>query len=202
MFVLKKEMYHFNNSEKRKNLWVAGNTINTNNYVSDSWKSGLEFDAKLQFNSLGYFPFFSIIDAFLEKKQTSETYIQMLEESSRLLKCYSQLQRELILENIRKQYYSKLPSRLNSIYLCDSNQLEYWKEKLTIENVNLELFKVEVTGKIFKSNDSLLPKNGESYIVMKEQAKKYWEVDLTNLNDQKSEYLLQGKIKILEKCKI
>lgn len=37
MFVENKEMFHFNNSEKRKDIWTVGNQIDiTKNYVSDS----------------------------------------------------------------------------------------------------------------------------------------------------------------------
>ena len=53
---------------------------------------------------------------------------------------------------------------------------------------NIDLFKVEVTGNLFKSSDILLPDNGESINTMFEQAKKYWEADLTDISDEKSEY--------------
>lgn len=203
MFVRNQEMYHFNNSMKRKEIWTEGNTIDTtSNYVSDIWNNGLNFNVKAQFNSDEYFSFPVIIDAFLEKEHSSETYTEMLKEASRLLKCYSFLERELVLEEVRKKYYKRLPSRTSSIYLCDSNQIEYWKEKLTNQNGTPDLFRVEVNGKIFKSSADLLPKNGESFLTMVEQAKKYWEANLNNIDDKTSEYLLSGKIKILEKCKI
>jgi hypothetical protein len=201
MFVRNQVMYHFNNSEKRKDIWVEGKTIDTFNYVSDMWNNAINFNTKTKLNSDGYFSFPAIIDVFLEKEHSNETYTQMLKEASRLLKCYSLLERELILEEVRKKYYKKLPSRITSIFLCDSKQIEYWKEKLT-NNSEPDLFEVKVTGKIFKSNDELLPKSGESYLTMVEQAKKYWNADLKNIDEKTSEYLLEGKIKILEKCKI
>ena len=123
----------------------------------------------------------------------------MLQEASRLLKCYSTLQRELVLEEVRKRFFPELPSRKNALYLCDHNQLEYWKDELTIKGKNIDLFKVEVTGNLFKSSDILLPDNSESINTMFEQAKKYWEADLTNISDEETEYLFNGKVKILEK---
>ena len=70
---------------------------------------------------------------------------------------------------------------------------------LTIPGKNIDLFKVEVTGELFKSSDILLPDNSESINTMFEQAKKYWEADLTNISDEATEYLFRGKVKILEK---
>lgn len=89
----------------------------------------------------------------MKKEQDNETYIKMLQEASRLLKCYSTLQRELVLEEVRKRFFPELPSRKNALYLCDHNQLEYWKDELTIKGKNIDLFKVEVTGNLFKSSD-------------------------------------------------
>ncbi len=200
MFVENKEMFHFNNSEKRKDIWVVGNQIDTTkNYVSDFWNDGLYFSGKVNVTNGGMDPFYEVINTYLKKEQDNETYIKMLKEASRLLNCYSILQRELVLEEVRKRFFSELPSRKNSLYLCDCNQLEHWKDKLTIPGKNLDLFKVEVTGELFKSNDILLPDNSESINTMFEQAKKYWKADLTDISDEESEYLFNGKIKVLEK---
>ena len=137
--------------------------------------------------------------AVFEQMKQRNMHIKMLQEASRLLKCYSTLQRELVLEEVRKRFFPELPSRKNALYLCDHNQLEHWKDELTIKGKNIDLFKVEVTGNLFKSSDILLPDNGESINTMFEQAKKYWEADLTDISDEKSEYLFSGKVKVLEK---
>lgn len=200
MFVENKEMFHFNNSEKRKDIWTVGNQIDiTKNYVSDFWNDGLYFSSRVNVASGGISPFSEVINTYLKKEQDNETYIKMLQEASRLLKCYSTLQRELVLEEVRKRFFPELPSRKNALYLCDHNQLEHWKDELTIKGKNIDLFKVEVTGNLFKSSDILLPDNGESINTMFEQAKKYWKADLTDISDEKSEYLFSGKVKVLEK---
>ena len=200
MFVENKEMFHFNNSEKRKDIWKVGNQIDTTkNYVADFWNGGMNFSGKVNVDNGEMLPFFNVINGYLEKDQDKETYIKLLEETSRLLKCYSMLQRELILEEVRKRFYPQIQSRKNVLYLCDYNQIEYWKDKLTMPGKNIDLFKVEVTGELFKSSDILLPDNSESINTMFEQAKKYWEADLTNISDEETEYLFNGKVKILEK---
>lgn len=200
MFVENKEMFHFNNSEKRKDIWTVGNQIDiTKNYVSDFWNDGLYFSSRVNVTSGGISPFSEVINTYLKKEQDNETYIKMLQEASRLLKCYSTLQRELVLEEVRKRFFPELPSRKNALYLCDHNKLEHWKDELTIKGKNIDLFKVEVTGNLFKSSDILLPDNGESINTMFEQAKKYWKADLTDISDEKSEYLFSDKVKVLEK---
>ena len=51
MFVENKEMYHFNNVEKRKDIWKVGNEIdNTKDYISDYWRNGLNFNGKVLTN--------------------------------------------------------------------------------------------------------------------------------------------------------
>jgi hypothetical protein len=203
MFVENKEMYHFNNSDRRKNIWIVGSEFDiTENYISDYWCNGLNFNGKVKVTSgtsEGMFPFYKVINSYLKEEQDKETYIKMLNEASRLLVNYSTLQRELILEEVRKKFYPELPSRKNIIYLCDFNQIEHWKNKLTKSGGNIDLFKVEVTGNLFKSSDILLPDDSESVNTMFEQAKKYWEADLSNISDNQSEYLFQGKVKILKK---
>lgn len=200
MFVENKEMFHFNDSEKRKDIWKVGNQIDTTqNYVADFWNGGINFSGKVNVDDGEMLPFFNVINRYLEEDQDKETYIKLLEETSRLLKCYSILQRELVLEEVRKRFYPQIQSRKNALYLCDYNQIEYWKNILTIPGKNIDLFKVEVTGELFKSSDILLPDNSESINTMFEQAKKYWEADLTNISDEATEYLFRGKVKILEK---
>lgn len=200
MFVEKKEMYHFNNSDKRKDIWIVGNIIDTaENYVADYWTNGLNFSGKVNVTSGGMDPFFEVINSYLKEDQDKKMYIKLLNEASRMLRCYSNLQRELVLEEVRKQFYPELPSRKNATYLCDFKQIEHWRDRLTIPNKDIDLFKVEVTGNLFKSSDILLPDNSESVNKMFEQAKKYWEADFSNISDDESEYLFTGKIKVLEK---
>jgi len=120
----------------------------------------------------------------------------MLEDASKFLKWYATVQREMVLEQVRKKLYPNLPSRKNSIWLCDSNQIEFWKEKLGNRG---ELFKVLVTGELFKTSDVFIPDDEMNILEMYEIAKKYWNPDFSDIDDSKTEYLFKGKIKVLEK---
>lgn len=199
MFVENKEMYHFNNVEKRKDIWKVGNEIdNTKDYISDYWRNDLNFNGKVLTNLGDEISFVGFIDSYLENEQDKETYIKMLKTARNMLSNYSALQREMILEAVRKDFYPDIISRKNAIYLCDNNQIEYWRDNLK-RNSEIDLFKVEVTGELFKSSDTLLPSRAESISKMYEQAKEYWAADLTDIDDVTCEYLFSGKIKVLEK---
>lgn len=170
---------------------------NTENYISSYYKGVLNFSANVPTNPDNEMVHFSdIIDDYLKRDQTQEMYIQMLETASDFLKRYATVQREMVLEEARKILYPNLPSRKNSIWLCDNKQIEFWKEEL---GNNSELFRVSVTGKLFKSSDIFIPDDRMNILEMYERAKKYWNPDFSEIDESKTEYLFQGKIKVLEK---
>lgn len=100
---------------------------------------------------------------------------------------------------IIKQFYKELPSRSKAIYLCKKEQLEYWKNTIAVNPKFCEVFKVNISGTIFKSNDSLLPDDSMSIMDTFIQAQKYWDADFSNIEEKETEYLFVGKIKVLEK---
>ena len=58
MFVENKEMFHFNDSEKRKDIWKVGNQIDTTqNYVADFWNGGINFSGKVNVDDGEMLPF-------------------------------------------------------------------------------------------------------------------------------------------------
>ena len=104
--------------------------------------------------------------------------------------------RELILEEERKQNFSSLPSRLHSIWVCEEEQIEFWEKCL---NGNTTLFRVQLNGDLFHSSYLFLPDEGLPANEIKEAAKKYWNpVFKTEEEIKKSEYLFQGEVKVLE----
>ena len=197
MFVENVELFHFNNNVRRNDIWQVGNEIdNTENYFSDYYNGALHFAANVPTTKNEMCHFSEIIDDYLTKEQDTETYIKMLETASVFLKHYSTVQREMVLEQVRKELYPYIPSRKNCIWLCDERQLEFWKEKLGNRG---DLFKVSITGELFKTSDIFLPDKEMNIIESYEQAKKYWNPDFSNIDESKTEYLFQGKLKILKK---
>lgn len=186
-------MYHINRNEN----WQVGekkdNTCASNNHffnVRTTKSSLIGFDGK---NANVR----EVIDEYLEKKTfNNEDLAELAKQTRDILHNYQILSRELTLEEIRKEFYSDRVSRKNCIWLCEKKQLEYWKDILK-DSINV--FKVRATGKVFKSNDKLLPDLAMSYNDQVEQAHKYWAPKYTELNDEKSEFLFIGHLEVLEK---
>ena len=64
-----------------------------------------------------------------------------------------------------------------------------------------DTYEVLVTGKIFKTNEQLLPDEEANYGDDYNQAFKYWYPKFKDVHECTNEYLTQGKIKILSKVK-
>ena len=198
MYVKNKEMYHFNNYERRKDIWTVGNTIDTDGYIADFWSYILQFNSLVMGDDGCTKPFHEVIDTFLKCDHDKKVYMKVLNDVSTILRRYSTVQRELILEDVRSKYYPDLPSRKDSIYLCSYEQIDYWKNTFD-RCTTCDLFKVSVTGELFKTSDYLIPRDSVSVSTMYEEAFDYWNADLKDLDSNGDEYLLRGRVKILEK---
>lgn len=201
MQVKEKEMYHFHNNKVYNDLWVPNNEIIVDDTFETSYLNILKFFTTAVNTSNGNKEAFNnIIDFYLKEKQDEETYIQMLKDAQNILRGVNIFKREQALEQVRKEKYPNLPSRKHSIWLCDKNQLEFWEEALSNTDINLDLYKVLVTGNLFKSSDCFIPNNYSNYETNLVEAEQYWNPIFTNEEqERKAEYLFQGKLKILKK---
>lgn len=200
MKVENKEMYHFHNNKIYNDLWVVNNEI----IVDDNFESAYLNVLKYFHNSVptkdgGTESFDIIIDNYLSQEQNKETLIDMLKEASHIIFGMKIFMRELALEEIRRQNYPNLPSRKHSIWLCDSNGIEFWKDQLSNHGqIPIDLYKVLVTGNLFQSSDEFLPNSFSNFETQLKEADNYWKAE--NIKEEyKMEYLFQGKLKILEK---
>ena len=201
MFVKNKEMYHFHNNSNYDSMWQVGNTVdNSKNFISDYFKTLLDFKPNVFVpQEKDYFPLDLVIDEFLQVNQPTEVYIALLKLSSGFLKNYEIMKREIALEEYRELHFPNLPSRKQAIWLLDEEQLDFWMQELEIKERNGSLFKVSVTGELFKTCDTFLPEKKMSLLESYQYAEKYWNPDFTQVDESKTEYLFQGKTKILEK---
>lgn len=199
MFVEDKKMYHIHTLNKYDELWIPGNTI----VVDDNFKSYFRqmdeitmagvLNQNEEIVSMDF-----VMRNFLQREKVSKKeYKDLIEHAANILHDMTIKEREGILEWVRQQSYSHLPSRTSSIWLTDEKNLEFWKEQLNREQ---EVFIVSATGNIFKSADRLLPSRVTTQPEMIEQSKAYWEAnDLKD--DDNIEYLFQGKLKLLRRFK-
>lgn len=202
MKVKEKEMFHFNNNEDRKDIWQAGNIFEMpKDFISDFYKHILYFKSVVDTEWGTSEMFYTIIDDYLDGNLDNDEAIEILDQARRFLRNFETQKRELVVEAVRKELYPELPSRKNSIWLCDENSIEYWKSKFDQVEF-LELFRVEVTGTLFKSSDYLLPTGMHNIIESYEKAKEYWNPNFKLIPNDRTEYLFNGKVKILEQINI
>lgn len=89
--------------------------------------------------------------------------------------------------------------RLHTIYLTDEKGIDYWVNALQTDNYTL--YRVEASGEIFKTNEQLIPEEMLSYKDVYESAYNYWHPNFKHVPDYTNEYLVKGKVKVLEKIK-
>lgn len=202
MNVENKKMYHIHTSNKYDDIWTIGNEITIDdNFLSYFYESLLNFTGRVPVIGGGEESFASVIKGYLKHNLDNETYIKLLKEASNMLSKFQMSRRELVLENYRKKFFPNLPSRKNSIWLCDEKSLEFWKSKLELNNTK-KLFEVSATGNLFESSDNLLPDDNSSINEGFSQCERYWNPEKDKIDETCREYLFQGKIKILRKIDI
>lgn len=128
---------------------------------------------------------------------TAEKLRFLLAECYRVSFNANEFKREQALETFRILNASTKPSRLHSIYLTDEKGIEFWMKSLGTKD--LELYRVEAEGSIFKTSDHLIPDERFSYEKVISEAYKYWNPNFSKIEEDANEYLVQGKVKVLEK---
>ena len=202
MEVKDKIMYHYHKLGIYDDKWQVGNEF----VVNDSFNSFCgsivdKFSTAIKYkNSL--VPLEKIIDKYLDdiciENVDLKTITNLLKDSRAIITNANMYNRELMLENYRKENNPNLPSRLHSIWLADKESLNFWKEQLE-KRKKLVLYRVSVTGNLFKSSDSFIPDDELTAREMYEESSKYWNPVFSEEDLCKAEYLFQGKVKVLEK---
>ena len=202
MEVKDKIMYHYHKLGLYDDIWQEGNEIvvdnNFNTYygkIIDKFSTGVRC-------TNGIFSLDRVIDEYIDKVGLENVDLNTIED---LLKCSSLIikniniyNRELMLEKYRKENNLNLPSRLNSIWLADKESLNFWKKQVR-EYRKIVLFRVSITGNLFKSSDSFIPNDELTTKEMYNVSSKYWNPVFNEDDLCKAEYLFQGKVKVLEK---
>lgn len=206
---MENELYHIHLKGNKDYKWQVGNIINVDEKFDSIMNQRQQNFCQLILldnNKVQYFLYLAqyydeIKNKISIKKEELEELKSLLEAGYRLSYNANFFKRETSLEDCRKDNYSSLPSRLHSIYLCDKDGLEYWQDTIVPQNRESEVFKVYVTGIIFKTNEQLLPKEETTYGESYNASFKYWNPKFKDVPNYTNEYLVQGKVKILEKLK-
>lgn len=202
MEVKDKIMYHYHRLGIYDDIWQVGNELLVDNNFNSFCGSIVDkFTTAVKCEN-GIFSLEKIIDKYLNdisiENVDLKTITNLLKASSAIITKADMYNRELMLEKYRKENNTKLPSRLHSIWLADKESLNFWKEQLN-GGRNLTLYRVSVTGNLFKSSDSFIPDDELTAKEMYQVSSKYWNPVFSEDDLCKAEYLFQGKVKVLEK---
>ena len=110
--------------------------------------------------------------------------------------------KEIALEEVRKEKFPDLPSRLHCMYLSTSKEiaLENAKSMANNREKNGRIFQVvavKLNGAIFKAGKVYVNREGKSYAYYKEKANAYWKQK--GLKDvEVKEILFEGEAEIVE----
>lgn len=210
---MEKELYHIHVKEKNNKdyKWDVGRIITVDdNFDSIMNKRQQSFNQCIQIvdeNSCEQVQFYQYLaelyncikDRTIIKGEELEELKDVIKNGYNLSYNANFFKRESGLEDCRKNNFSNLPSRLHSVYLCDDDGLEYWIDNISFNrSKEINIFKVLADGNIFKTNEQLLPTEESTYGQTYQAAFKYWNPKFKDFPNYTNEYLVQGKIKVLE----
>lgn len=202
MLVKDKVMYHYHRLGHHDSIWKPNSEIIVDQTFHSYLGSVLtEFTTSVTVADDSLRTFDDVLDYYLEEenieKIDKELLKRILTESRRIIGAMNVYNRELALEEVRKEYFKHLPSRLHSIWVCEEEHLDFWKKTLKGQ---LELYQVKLDGNLFHSSDLFLPAETLKVSEMRKEAEKYWNPNFQTEEEMlSSEYLFQGKVKVMEK---
>lgn len=177
MKLINATMYHFRNGQRVNTNWIIGNEF----LVDDSYKNYICNDI-------------NTIDPSLTDVEKKIEYYSMLKNNESPF-----IVGERMLELYREENCPDSIGRINCMYFCDENSLEFWANKFPDY---YELYEVILSGEAFKSSPTLFPfgRANSTYEEFLSLCKEYWNPDLTSdVVDWSGEYLFQGKVFVRRK---
>lgn len=189
MQVENKIMYHIS----RENNWNIGDVLIAGEQENQFWRICKDYSKTVKVNGkeMSIFQMIDQVSNF-EVTQNNITFLyKNLKDISKETAFYI---REQIFEDVRRRYYPTLPSRQKCLWVCEADQLPYWKTMK--ENCQRSLLTLELHGEIFCGDDHWLTADTFSSIVYSERAKHYWDSKMSN--SPRKEFLFYGKAIVKE----
>jgi len=196
----KMELYHIHKIGDHDKFWYENSLILVKeNFKNTMYRRYQDFSTAIPVEGGGSINIYDLILMLHNNQIDQETIKTIIDYSYRISFNANSFKRETALENYRKDNVSIKPSRLHSIYLTDEKGIDAWKIKLGVKDI--ELFRVEAEGNIFKTNEYFIPDETSSYEKAYEQSYYYWNPNFKKAPSDSNEYLVQGKVKVLEKIR-
>ena len=189
MNVENKIMYHIS----RENNWNIGDVLIAGKQENQFWSICKDYSKMVRVNGVEM-SIFQMIDQVpnFEVTQNNITFLyQNLKDISKEMAFYI---REQIFEDIRRNYYPLLPSRQKCLWVCEEDQLAYWKTMK--EDCQRSLLTLELTGELFCGDDRWLAADTFSSVTYAERAKHYWAGEMSSA--PRKEFLFYGMATVKE----
>ena len=184
MKVENKIMYHIS----RNNSWNDGDIINAGLDENPFWNICKNYSKMIRVNGveMSVFEMIERVNNFDVTQQNISFLYQVLKDISKETAFYI---REQIFEDVRNKEYSMLPSRQKCLWVCEEDQISFWK---TInEGRQCSLLTLELTGELFCGDDHWLKADTFSSVEYLERAKHYWSGEMST--NPRKEFLFYGK---------
>lgn len=181
---------------------LAKKINNFNDCTSNSKLDNISNYINMKLNYVGYegfskMPLYLILEHLLTEDVDLKTQKIILQEAREIAFQASIFKRELAMENFRKDNNKNQPSRLHCLYATTEEGISFWQNQII--DGNLDIFRIEVLDKPFKTNEVFIPSESSTYEEMYNSSYRYWNPKFKNVPEERSEYLVQGRVKILEK---
>lgn len=135
--------------------------------------------------------------ALYQKGLSRDELIKVLQDTSDIMLKTGINYRELAMEEFRKNNCPDKPSRLHTLYACNEEGLRFWLGQ--IHDGESDIYRIDVEQEPFVTNEELLPLESLSYGNKIQASYKYFHPKKKDLNGVTDEYLVQGRVKLLEK---
>ena len=148
-------------------------------------------DGKTPFHKLGFM--------YLDSKKIFKNKQLVLQMSKALLEADFVL-RELAAEEVRKEKFSHLPSRLKCMFLSETKEetlKNFEKMKKNNPQKSFQAVAVKLNGEVFYAKEVGLQRNGLSYNDNQKVALMYWAQN-QNSTECTKEILFEGQAEVLE----
>ena len=189
MNVENKIMYHIS----RDNNWNIGDVLVAGEKDNQFWSICKDYSKTVRVNGkeMTIFQMIDIVPNF-EITQNNITFLyQNLKDIAKETAFYI---REQVFEDIRQKHYPELPSRQKCLWVCETDQLSYWKTMK--ESCQRSLLKLELNGELFCGDDHWLTADTFSSVVYTERAQHYWRGEMSI--SPRKEFLFYGKAIVKE----
>lgn len=187
--VANKIMYHIS----RENNWNIGDVLIAGERENQFWSSCKDYSPRVIVDGkeMSIFQMIDQVSNF-EVTQNNITFLyQKLKDVSKEMAFYI---REQIFEDVRSKHYPMLPSRQKCLWVCEEDQIAYWKTMK--EDCQRSLLTLELNGELFCGDDHWLTADTFSSVDYTDRAKHYWNGEMSDA--PRKEFLFYGKAIIKE----